>query len=267
MVELSNLARFALVLTVAATVTGGVSAQGVPAAQPDQAELARHIRFGTPDELWNAVITAEKIAPADRNAQLRSALAGALRKGLRTKRLARDRGVSHARFDNPELQQTIAQLVAEHRDPATIPILIGWVDGNLEVRRALASFGEAAASSVLQTVDSDDATQASVIGALITLRLMADRRDSSPLSARTLDRARQAARARLRGPAQSVVGVWMAMDLAVVLGDSELEGLVRSFATDQNAIMELGITDPDLVLKTQRRAQDLLEGIPPGPQW
>jgi hypothetical protein len=129
---------------------------------------------------------------------------------------------------------------------------------------ALADFGEPAAQPVLDVVTSTDDASV-VMDALTSLRLMAEGVGARPLATKTLRDIRRVAEQRLTGK-QSVTTLWKAIDLAVVLKDPDLRRTVESLASDANAVVARGISDPELIRQTQMLAADRLAGVPPLPR-
>jgi hypothetical protein len=79
------------------------------------------------------------------------------------------------------------------------------------------------------------------------------------------DLRRLAAR-RLAGRGGSPTTLWWAIDLAWSLRDEELQQSVYALSSDASVIVERGITDPELIQQTQRRAADRIAGVPPLPR-
>jgi hypothetical protein len=173
--------------------------------------------------------------------------------------------VSFADYDDPQHYLAVIREVARLEDPQAIRALAEAAGTGGTVIRALAGFGQAAASAVLDVVMSD-AKYYTVEGGLITLRIMVERMQIKPLSSATLERIRRAAKQRLTG-AQYFTVLWSAIDLAAVLDDRELRGLVEAIAGDPNQAIARGVTTSDLIEMTRRRAADRLAGVPPLPRW
>jgi hypothetical protein len=231
-------------------------------AQVNQSELARQLLRGSADEQRMSfeiarAMGAQRVAP-----ELRAALATALERegSLRARR-------RHGEIDfleNPELIAGLAQLVAEFRDPRSIPALAGAFGTSPPAVYALADFGEPAAESVLGMIMSTDDASV-VMDALIGLRFMAEGVRERPLTAGTLRSMRRVAERRMTGT-QSVTTLWRAIDLAVALNDPDLMRIVQSIASDRNAVISRGISDPELIAYTQRLAADRLAGVLPLPR-
>jgi hypothetical protein len=237
-------------------------------AQVDQSEVARRLLTGDAFERGRAVTRVRRIGPERVNPQLRGALITALEREntlvaqVRARRAAGevvpDRG-------NPELAAGLAHLVSAFRDPRAIPGLAGALGSSPPASSALADFGEPAAPAVLSVLETT--TRVSVADdALTTLRFMAEGVGGQPLTDRTRDRIRRAAKKRLTEPQKSITTIWKAIDLAVALKDPELGGIVQSLATDRSAVVRLRNTNPELVERTQRVAAERLAGVPPLPR-
>ena len=230
--------------------------------QVSQSELARQIVQGNGNERSRAFGMAREIGAQGINPELRTALISGLERegSLHAQRRRGEIGV----LENPELIAGLAHLVAEFRDPRSIPALAGAPGTSPPALFALADFGEPAAQPVLDVATSTDDASV-VMDALTSLRLMAEGVAARPLTTKTLSDIRRVAEQRLTGQ-QSVTTLWRAIDLAVVLNDPDLNRTVESLASDGNAVFARGISDPDLVFATQRRAADRLAGVPPLPR-
>jgi hypothetical protein len=129
---------------------------------------------------------------------------------------------------------------------------------------ALADFGEPAARAVLQVVsERRDPASSRFSSALWTLRLLLERAQDGTLSRATLDDIRSVAAEQLNQP-ESVPSLWTAIQIAVILDDDDLRSVVEALARDPAEIVRLGITDEDLIQRTQALAQDALaNGVEP----
>jgi hypothetical protein len=231
-------------------------------AQVSQSEISRQLLRGTGIEQSQAVEMAREMGAQAINAELRAALvAGLAREGILNNQR---RNGEIASLENPELIAKLAYLVAQFRDPRSIPALAGALGTSPPAMFALADFGEPAAPVVVDVVNnSEDASV--LMDALVSLRLMVEAEGAKPLSAITLVAVRQVAEQRLLGR-QFVTTLWRAIDLAVVLNDPELRRVVESLAMDANTVIARGVVDPQLIELTQRHASDRLAGIPPLPR-
>jgi hypothetical protein len=183
---------------------------------------------------------------------------------LHKQRSASDRrGDSSPPLQDPELLGRIATVVADFSDPASVPALASALGSGFTVIRALAAFGEQAAASVLAVVSSSDSGTDAVNHGLITLRLLVENSQTRPLRDATISSIRRATEQRLRtGKGLAVTTLWWAIDLAAVLNDAQLRHSVERLATDWNEAIARGITDPQLVEQTRKRAADRLAGRP-----
>lgn len=233
-------------------------------AQPQisQSELARRLVQGNANERTAAFGMARAIGSQRIDPNLRAALITALEREGRLNAQRRRGEIEFQMY--PELIAGLAELVAEFEDPRSIPALAGALGASPPAVFALADFGEPAGQPVLDVVTSTDDASV-VMDALTSLRLMAEGVGVRPLTSKTLEDIRRVAEERLNGQ-QSVTTLWRAIDLAVVLKDSDLRRTVELLAADGNAVLARGVTDPELVEATQKLAADRLAGIPPLPR-
>lgn len=233
------------------------------AAADQRPERARQLLDGSRSDQSVAVGIVRELGSENLTPQLRAALIRALEQEGRS--VARELRGEIPRLGNAELIAGLAQLVAAFRDPRAIPALTAALENSPQAIHALAEFGELAAPAVLERLGS------TTIGdiendALMTLRFMAEGVGGPPLTSATRDRMRQVARERLTTPQKSVVRVWQAIDLGIALHDAELRRIVKSLASDRNAVIALLDTDPDLVDRTRRVAAERLAGVLPQPR-
>lgn len=239
-----------------------LSQSSVAIAQVDQAAIARNLLEGTPAEQEKAVAHASTLGVARIDNNLRAAMIEALvREG---ERHAQGRATPDA-SEFPILLPKLARLVAEFRDPQAIPALAEAMSTSPPAMKALAEFGEPAAGAVLSAYERS-AHPPMIIAALLTLRYMAEGVGAEPLSPMTLHAIRRVAEERLTSEQLDPV-LQRAMDLAWALDDPELMAIVEAIASDPEEVIQRGITDPDLIERTQRHAADRLAGIPPLPRW
>ena len=165
-----------------------------------------------------------------------------------------------------EIDQTcVAGKVENLQDPAAIPGLAKALPlGFSIVRRRLASFGEEAASAVLERAQSTENETARA--ALVTLRFMVEGAETRPLSAFTLGQIRRTAGQWLTKSSQSILTLSAAIDLAAVLVDPELTRILKSLVADPNEVMARGIESPVSIERMQQRASDGLAGTRPLPR-
>ena len=81
------------------------------------------------------------------------------------------------------------------------------------------------------------------------------------MSAGTLSEIRRAVSLHLTGKPYFTT-LWMAMELAPVLGDADRRRILEFLASDPNEVIARGIQGPELIELTRRRAADRLAGIP-----
>jgi hypothetical protein len=227
-----------------------------------QSELARQLVHGNRDERSRAIMMAQALGAPRINPALRGALIAGLEREGRLHAQRRRGEIGY--FENPELIAELARLVAEFRDPRSIPALAGALGTSPPAVYALAEFGEPAVQRVLDVVTRTEDGSV-IMDALICLRLMAEGVRTRPLTPRTLGNIRRVAEQRLTGQ-QFVTTLWRAIDLAVALRDSTLRQTVQSLASNRSAVLARGITDPELIETTQKHAADRLAGVPPLPR-
>ncbi len=234
--------------------------------QADQQALARQLLVTDRQTKEEALRRIQQIRPGARAPQLRLALIEALEQENtlgRERREAMERGETLEPIRD-DIHGSVAEVVVALRDPRAIPALAGSVGHGLLVIRALVEFGEAAAPAVLEVVTSPKTRTFHVSGGLRALRMMVETSGIRPLSPDTWERIRRAALQRLTGR-QFFVVLWNAIDLAVVLDDPEIRRMVELLATDRNEVIARGVTDPDRIERTQKRARERLAGVPPLP--
>ncbi|HEX7052289.1 MAG TPA: hypothetical protein VF188_18935 [Longimicrobiales bacterium] len=250
-----------LLAMLSAVAPGSVHAQ----ARPDQHALARDLAHGNAGERGHALAIARQMPPESIRPELRSALIAELERAASLRKEARRRGVFLTELIDPEYALGLSSVVADLGDPRAIPGLVGSLGAGYKVCRALAMFGEQAAPLVLDAVRSLEET-AQIDDALLVLRFMVEGAAGQPLSAATLQQIRSVADRRLTGR-QHVTTLWNAMDLAMALNDSGLQQIVEALASDRGEVIARGVTEPDLIEKTQKLARDRLAGVPPLPRW
>ena len=236
-------------------------------AQVDQHALAHQLVHGDRAERSRAFEQARSLGPANTSAELRAALITLLDKNNRIVLDAAERKQPVANLEDPEFIAAVAHVVSGLEDVRAIPALAGALgtSGSTLVRDALADFGEPASADVLRIVTSSGSHYAVEEG-LMELRSMVEGHGARPLSPATLDQVRRAAKQRLTGK-QYFTTVWYAIDLAGALNDAELKRILDSLAADRDAVAARGITDADLIRRTQERAAQRLAGTPASPKY
>ncbi|MGH7528753.1 MAG: hypothetical protein ACREMN_00060 [Gemmatimonadales bacterium] len=251
---------FLLVTTLLAC---GVTSLG---AQVSQQVLAQQLLGSNRAERDRALAQVQAIGPQNIGAQLREALITLLDRSNRIVLEAEKRQQALDNYEDPEFIAHLAHVVSQLEDPRAIPALAGALgSGSTLVTDALADFGEPAVPDVVRVVTSPDSPYSAVDEGLLALRFMVEGRGGR-LSARTLDRIRDAAKQRLTGK-QSFTTVWQAIDLAVALRDAELRRIVESLAADGDAVAALGIDNPEIIELTRQRAAGRLAGGRMLPQY
>lgn len=212
-----------------------------------------------------ALEVARSIRPTEMRPELRIALITLLESKNRVVAAAIRRGEPLDKFENPEFVASLSRVVAELNDPRAIPALAEAIYGGFTAARALARFGEQSVLHVVRVVTFPENHYDVANHGLIALRFLVEGATKRPLSPNSLEAIRQAAAQRLTGRQRSVTTLWRAVDLAVVLADPGLLRIVQALASDREAVIARGITDPDLIERTRKHAADRLAGAPPLP--
>lgn len=236
-------------------------------AQVDQHGLAEQLLRGGAVERRQALNEANALGPQNIGPELRAALIQALKHQgqIREQRYHADQPA-----DDPQFIFPLSRLVAELQDPRAIPALTGALGtgSGSPVIRALVGFGEQAVPALLDAVTSPQTIHYVVYDALLVLRFLVEGAGPDLLSPGTLERIRVATHQRLM-ERQSGIGTTLrrAIDLAVALDAPDLRRIVQAIATDRNELIARGLTEPDLIEATQKRAAARLAGVPPTPRW
>lgn len=249
------------------------SGDPVRARVPTQGDVARMLLSDDVAERAKASSMARMVRPEHVSSGLRLALALALNRETAAyeadiRSTAATAGSSTLSGTPREwrLHAELLQTVVALDDPRTTPFLARNLGTNLLAVRALANFGQTAASSVLAVTNSDNSSDVKVGGGLIALRMMIENASATPLSTETRARVRQAAVQFLGGERSQHLILWRAIDLAIALGDTDLRAKVRAIAGNPDEVRARGIQDPTLVAQTQQRARDRLAGVPAQPR-
>ncbi len=237
----------------------------------NQSALAEMISSTHLGEQAKALAAINRLKKDDVDPQLRVALFDALQRETRAhvaRHNAGRAGQSLPQLEDPLFVGALVRSVVRLGDPRSIPVLAPTTAFGFEAVHALAAFGEAAASEVLKVVEDRNGMYYAVEGGLVTLRFMIEAPKAGALSAKTLQRVRNVVRDRLTTPAAEAefVVLWAAIDLAAVLRDADLLGIVKSLAEDPTAIKKRGITHAEVTKRTRQRAIDALAGVPPKPR-
>ncbi|MGH7612990.1 MAG: hypothetical protein ACREMW_02970 [Gemmatimonadales bacterium] len=262
-----NMRRQVVLLTFAlfAVALGTATVQ----AQVDQSALARQILGGNSRERSRALEAAGALGPQI-GLELRAALIKSLERAneVQAQRYHADlRGEPlEPLLEDPEFTARVSRVVAELRDPWAIPALVGALGTGSPVTRALVAFGEEAVPALLGAVRSPESTHYVVEEALVAFRFLVEGAGPHPLSAGTLNEIRRATKQRLTGK-QYFTTLWDAIDLAIALKDPDLRRIVKSLASDRDAVVARGIEDPETIEETQRLAAERLAGVPPQRRW
>jgi len=253
------------VTLVMCAVLAPVDRPALAQSEPDERALAQQL-LGTDRRARAAAFQAARTIGARAvGPELRAALIALLERQNRLVAEVTRRGGIVADYEDPEFMAALARFVAELQDPAAIPVLAEAVDGGLPVIRALARFGERAVPALVAVAASADRHYTEVDHALRALRFIVEDPGSHPLSTRAREAVRVVVRARLTGTPYFTT-LWQAIDLAAALDDPELMAIVTALAHDTREVMARGVTDPELVRRTQELARDRLAGFPPQPR-
>lgn len=224
---------------------------------PTQEETAQALAGDDRQKQLVALRAAGNIPAENIGVELRGALISALaQENARVEsrmETADGSGLPASTPDDSGFYAGVVASVVRLRDVEAIPALAGALGTGMMVIRALVEFGEIAVPAVLAVAESQESRIAEVDDSLRTLRLMVDAQANHPLQVETLQRIRDVAAQRLSGR-QFATTLWNASELAASLGDSVLLQTVEGFARSKPAIIERGISDPDLVAQVQARA-------------
>jgi hypothetical protein len=256
------------ILAAVAVASWGVSGRLDTQRPVGQNALAVQILSESLGERRRALESIDRIPVDDIGAGLRAALFQSLRQEAAI-HFARYRA-GRAGGPMPELQDptfvgALTRSIARLNDPESIPALADAMGFGYAAIHALARFGDVAAKRILDMVNSSDTIHYVVDGGLTALRFMIEAPRGEPLPASTRESIRLAVVKRLAGK-EYFTTVWSAIDTASVLGDPGLSSVLQSIARDEGAVTARGITDPELIARTQKRAADRLAGIPALPR-
>lgn len=241
--------------------------------QVDQASLARQLRSASVAEQDRALARILALKPDEIGPELRVTLIEELEKLVRAHRAhrkARALGQPLPPVEDPRFILPLSRAVARLNEPRAIPALAGALGTGGTVIRSLVAFGDQSAAAISSVVRCAERSTPEVNDGLIALRFLVERAATHPLSPGSLEEIRSVAHEHLlRSPASDRTGGTLrwAVDLAIALGDPDLREIVEVLATDETALIERGITDPDDISRTQARATDALAGRPPLPRW
>lgn len=121
--------------------------------------------------------------------------------------------------------------------------------------------------AILAVETSAESSTSAINEALIALRFIVEGASArGGLHEETFADLRRVATRRLVARNGSPTTLWWAIDLAWSLRDRELQQAVDALASDTSVIVGRGITDPQLIEQTQRRAADRVAGLSPLPR-
>lgn len=157
--------------------------------------------------------------------------------------------------------------VTELGDPLAIPGLAKTLgSGFTMVPRQLAGFGEQALPAILDVMRTQELDREMARDGLLALRYMVDLLETRPLSAAALQEVRTVTEQWLAMPEQSILTLGTAIDLAILLDDSDLREIVQSLANNRDEVFKRVAREEVAVEFIQRRAAARLSGSPPLPR-
>ena len=247
----------ALGLGLLLSVVSDTPLQAQRGAGNESSRLAQELRNGSDAERSAAIARILRKGPAERTADVRSALLGELARlrvesNLRGAQRATGVIVDSVGDHGLYLRQVI-EAVSQDSDPAVIEPLCDFIDTGGLVIDALARFGEQAVGHVLE-IASKSPDVGRTAGALRTLRAIAM---VSPLTIESRGAINTVARARLTGRQHPIV-VGTAAELGLALGDVIAMARVRSLANDASLVRAIGISAPEDIAWLQQRLVRLL---------
>lgn len=242
---------------------------------------ATDVHGNTLMNLWTTAVSsnllrfsAAQLSGGDAQSPVPSEERGALIKALydealrhRRHDVASRRGEKPPPLVDPERIFPLVSAVAKLHDPGSIPALAAALGTGFGSIRALSAFGQQAVPAILAEEASQENGTSAVNHALIALRsIVEDASARGGLPEAMVGDLRRVAARRLAARDGSPTTLWWAIDLAWSLRDKELQQSLYALSSDASVIVERGITDPQLIEQTQRRAADRVAGIPPLPR-
>lgn len=259
----TSLRRIWLFVIPVLAVAGLLYINPAGAQSNDQGTIAKQLLGPDETDRHTALAAAQRLG-AKMDPTLRTALFTALeREGKRhaERYRATKRGEALGDMEDAEFIGALTRAVVPLRDARAIPALVDALGTSALVTNALADFGEPAAPAVLAVVTSTESMPDAIDHGLITLRFMVEG-SLGRLSPGLLAQIRAAASQRLTGQQPFVSTIWRAIDLAMALKDPDLTKIVQSIADSPFEVRSRGVTEPDLVERTQKWASDRLAGVP-----
>jgi hypothetical protein len=233
------------------------------AAQVDQRDVAVQLLRGQSVERARAIERIQRIEISEMTPELRHSVVQALQREAELHAQRREMRIPP--LERPELIVRLAEVVAAFDDPGTAPLLARGLGTGFVVIRSLAQFGEQAVVPILDVLATEKDVSV-VDDALVALRFIAEDVAEPALSSESRERIRAVAHRYLLAKG-SVTSLWRAIDLAAVLGGQDLRDRIGAIGSDAEQVVARGISDPDLVRRTQERAAARLRGVPPLPRW
>jgi len=240
-------------------------AQASERSSVDQHRTSQLVTSPNLMERYEGVYLASQLHPTEMTEELRAALIARLK--VENRRLDENL-VGKFFFEETETDTAaitgIHRILAQFRDPKLIPDMVDGMGMGTFIR-ALIGFGVQAVPFVTRTVASAQSSYPKVDDGLRVLRIIVEEKGISSIPPADLKSMRSAANQRLREKQKSFTTIWYGMDLAVLLQDPELKKVLQRIAKDKDYVLQLGVTDLELIAKTQMRAADRLSGIPAAP--
>lgn len=226
-----------------------------------QASIAQSLRQGDIQSKQNALLELHAMGAKGANAEVRSALRTEL---ARTNSLRKAAAISQQPMEesaSPEYIAELHRIVADTGDSEAIPLLADAM-GSFTLIRQLVELGEAAAPHVISVTSDPSRHYSTVDDGLRVLRMMVEAQAISERSRRAI---REVAIQRLTTE-QYFTTLWYAIDLAASLNDTELDKIVESLASSADEVRRRGVSNPEIIEKTQQRARDRIAKLPALPQ-
>jgi len=225
-------------------------------SQQSQSTLAQQL-LSSDSVARKAFLSVAPMAKDEIGDELRTALVTLLiRKNMVVADASR-RGLVLSTIDDPSFIAALSRKVASLQDPRAISALAEARHGGSTVITELVRFGQAAVPALSEVAASTGKHYDVVNHALGALSRIVESPQGAMLSSQARAQIRGVAEQRLSGQ-QYFTTLWRAIDLAVALRDSALLRTVELLASDANAVRARGITDEEVVRRTQQRASDRL---------
>ena len=263
MKQQQNRLRCASLLALLATLAAGGAE-----SQSNDAEAAALLLRGDFEEQVRAIEWARSRPPAAMEPVLRDALITTLDRAIieyneSLRAWARGEAVAQWR-EETDITGALLELVTAMRDRRALPVLARSASTGWMAIGALLEFGEEAVPALNEVALSRRSENGQVSAALYALRMMLDKYGLDSFRPETTLAIRDVAADRLSEPYSFVV-LRSAIDLASTLNDPDLDGILRSLASDRDFVVARGVLNADQVKQVRKQAADRLAGVPPPP--